>query len=175
LEGIWNHFDEQGNAIMVDVSEKQSTRRVATARGKIRVSAQVLQAVRNGTAAKGDVLGVAQVAGIMAVKRTPELIPLCHPLMLSHAAVEFTILEEEHAIQAECTVRLTGQTGVEMEALTGVTVALLTIYDMCKAMDKGMELFDIHLVHKEGGKSGVFDRKGENLCENQAAKEEQSR
>jgi cyclic pyranopterin phosphate synthase len=95
--------------------------------------------------------------------------------MLSHAAVEFTILEEERAIQAECTVRLTGQTGVEMEALTGVTVALLTIYDMCKAMDKGMELFDIHLVHKEGGKSGVFDRKGENLCENQAAKEEQSR
>lgn len=101
---------------------------------------------------------MARVAGIMATKRTSDLIPLCHPLMLSHASVDFTVLEEEGAIQAECTVKLSGKTGVEMEALTGVTVALLTIYDMCKAVDRSMELSDIHLVHKEGGKSGVYDR-----------------
>ena len=111
-----------------------------------------------GTAAKGDVLGVARVAGIQAVKRTWELIPLCHPLMLTHASIDFDILEADCAVRARCTVKLSGKTGVEMEALTGVSVALLTIYDMCKAMDKGMELTDIHLVHKEGGKSGVYDR-----------------
>lgn len=153
-----NHFDQNGNAVMVDVSAKNPTLRTAVARGKIRVSPQVMGAIQSGTAAKGDVLGVARVAGIMAAKRTPELIPLCHPLMLSHVSVDFTLLEEECAVQAECTVRLTGKTGVEMEALTGATVALLTIYDMCKAIDKTMELSEIHLVHKEGGKSGVFDR-----------------
>ena len=101
-------------------------------------------------------LGVARVAGIMAVKRTWELIPLCHPLTLSHAAVDFEILEEQSAVRAECTVRLTGRTGVEMEALTGVTVALLTVYDMCKAIDKGMEITGVRLLYKEGGKSGVY-------------------
>ena len=156
-EGL-THFDPSGNAIMVDVSPKQPTLRAASARGKIRVSRPVLDAILGHTAAKGDVLGVARVAGIMATKRTSDLIPLCHPLMLSHASVDFTVLEEEGAIQAECTVKLSGKTGVEMEALTGVTVALLTIYDMCKAVDRSMELSDIHLVHKEGGKSGVYDR-----------------
>lgn len=158
MEPKFNHFDGEGNAVMVDVSAKQATSRAAVAQGKIKVSQAVLDAITGRTAAKGDVLGVARVAGIMAAKRTSELIPLCHLLVLSHAAVEFTILEEERAVQAQCTVKLSGQTGVEMEALTGVSVALLTIYDMCKAMDKGMELFDIHLVHKEGGKSGVYDR-----------------
>ena len=137
MEPVFNHFDEAGNAIMVDVTEKAPTFR---------------------TAAKGDVLGVARVAGIMAAKRTSELIPLCHPLLLSHLSVEFEILEEACAVRAECTVKLSGKTGVEMEALTGVSVALLTIYDMCKAIDKGMKLGEIHLVHKEGGKSGVYDR-----------------
>ena len=158
MDANFNHFDGAGNAIMVDVSPKQPTLRAASARGKIRVSRPVLDAILGHTAAKGDVLGVARVAGIMATKRTSDLIPLCHPLMLSYASVDFTVLEEEGAIQAECTVKLSGKTGVEMEALTGVTVALLTIYDMCKAVDRSMELSDIHLVHKEGGKSGVYDR-----------------
>lgn len=158
MEKTLNHFDQKGNAIMVDVSSKEPTLRTAVARGKIRVSPPVLDVIAGGTAAKGDVLGVARVAGIMAAKRTSELIPLCHPLMLSHVSVDFTLLEAECAVQAECTVRLTGKTGVEMEALTGTSVALLTIYDMCKAMDRTMELSDIHLVHKEGGKSGSFDR-----------------
>lgn len=153
-----NHFDAAGNAVMVDVSQKADTVRQATAAGRILVSPECFQAIQGGTAKKGDVLGVARVAGIMATKRTSDLIPLCHPLMLSHASVDFTVLEEEGAIQAECTVKLSGKTGVEMEALTGVTVALLTIYDMCKAVDRSMELSDIHLVHKEGGKSGVYDR-----------------
>jgi cyclic pyranopterin phosphate synthase len=157
MEEHLNHFDEHGNAVMVDVSEKQPTVRTAVAQGKILVSPRVLAAITEGTSAKGDVLGVARVAGIMAAKHTPDLIPLCHPLALSHVAVDFTILEEECAVLAECTVRLTGKTGVEMEALTGVSVALLTIYDMCKAVDKGMEMTGIHLVHKEGGKSGSFD------------------
>ena len=158
MEPTFNHFDQDGNAIMVDVSPKEPTFRVAVARGKIKVSRPVLEAIVGHTAAKGDVLGVARVAGIMATKRTSELIPLCHPLALTHASVDFTVLDEERAVQAECTVKLSGKTGVEMEALTGVSVALLTIYDMCKAIDKGMELSDIHLVHKEGGKSGVYDR-----------------
>lgn len=157
MEPKFNHFDGEGNAVMVDVSAKSPTHRVAVARGKIKVSRPVLEAITGHTAAKGDVLGVARVAGIMGTKRTSELIPLCHPLMLSNAKVDFTILEAECAVQAECTAKLDGKTGVEMEALTGVTVALLTIYDMCKAIDKTMELTDIHLVHKEGGKSGVFD------------------
>lgn len=158
MEQRLNHFDAAGNAVMVDVSAKEPTVRVAVAEGKIRVSRPVLDAIAAGTAAKGDVLGVARVAGIMAVKRTSDLIPLCHPLMLSHASVDFTVLEAECAVRAECAVKLSGRTGVEMEALTGVSTALLTIYDMCKAIDKGMELTEIHLVHKEGGKSGVFDR-----------------
>lgn len=157
-ENNLTHFDAAGNAVMVDVSEKPVTAREATAHGIITMNADAFAAVESGTVKKGDVLGVARVAGIMATKRTSDLIPLCHPLMLSHASVDFTVLEEEGAIQAECTVKLSGKTGVEMEALTGVTVALLTIYDMCKAVDRSMELSDIHLVHKEGGKSGVYDR-----------------
>ena len=158
MESKLNHFDAAGNAIMVDVSAKAPTVRMAVAEGTIKVSRPVLEAITGHTAAKGDVLGVARVAGIMATKRTPDLIPLCHPLTLSHASVDFTVLEEECAVRATCTVKLSGKTGVEMEALTGVSVALLTIYDMCKAMDKSMELSGIHLVHKEGGKSGVYDR-----------------
>ncbi len=158
MEPVFNHFDAQGNAVMVDVTDKSPTFRTAVAEGKIRVTPPILDAITGRTAAKGDVLGVARVAGIMAAKRTWELIPLCHPLLLSHLSIEFAILEEECAVQATCTVRLSGKTGVEMEALTGVNVALLTIYDMCKAIDKGMELTEIHLVHKEGGKSGVYDR-----------------
>lgn len=153
-----NHFDREGRAVMVDVSGKQETIRTASAEGTIRVSRAVLDAIVEGTAAKGDVLGVARVAGIMAVKRTADLIPLCHPLPIAHAAVTFEIQEETLSVRAVCTVKLTGQTGVEMEALTGVTAALLTIYDMCKALDKGMELTDIHLVEKEGGKSGTYRR-----------------
>lgn len=160
MEPNFNHFDDQGHAIMVDVSAKAPTLRVAVAQGTIWVSRPVLDAITGHTAAKGDVLGVARVAGIMAAKRTSELIPLCHPLMLSHTAVDFTVMEDACAIRCTCTVKLSGKTGVEMEALTGVSVALLTIYDMCKALDKGMELGEIRLVHKEGGKSGVFDREG---------------
>ena len=158
MEPAFNHFDAQGNAIMVDVTDKSPTYRTAVAEGTIKVTRPILEAITGRTAAKGDVLGVARVAGIMAAKRTWELIPLCHPLLLSHLSVDFEILEEACAVRATCTVKLSGKTGVEMEALTGVSVALLTIYDMCKAMGKGMELGDIHLVHKEGGKSGVYDR-----------------
>ena len=158
MDKPFNHFDADGNAVMVDVSEKSPTVRVAVAEGTIRLTPPILAAITGRTAAKGDVLGVAQVAGIMATKRTGDLIPLCHPLTLSHSAIEFTILEEECAVRATCTVKLTGKTGVEMEALTGVSVSLLTIYNMCKALDKGMEITDIHLVHKEGGKSGSYDR-----------------
>lgn len=158
LEPKFNHFDQDGNAVMVDVSEKAPTQRTAVAEGTIRVSPVVLQAIAGGTAAKGDVLGVARVAGIMAAKRTSDLIPLCHPLALSHVSVDFELLPQEQAVKARCTAKLTGKTGVEMEALTGVSVALLTIYDMCKAIDKGMELGEIHLVRKEGGKSGVYER-----------------
>ena len=151
-----NHFDSKGNAIMVDVSGKEPTERLAIAKGKIYVNDAVMDAVRGGTAAKGDVLGVARVAGIMATKRTSDLIPMCHPLMLSKCAVDFELFPEENAIQATCTVKVSGKTGVEMEALTGTSVALLTIYDMCKAIDKTMTITDVHLVRKEGGKSGLF-------------------
>lgn len=158
MDKSFNHFDTDGNAVMVDVSEKSPTVRIAVAEGTIRLTPSILAAITGRTAAKGDVLGVARVAGIMATKRTGELIPLCHPLMLSHVAIDFAVLEEACAVRATCTVKLTGKTGVEMEALTGVTVSLLTIYDMCKALDKGMEITDVHLVHKEGGKSGSYDR-----------------
>ena len=158
MEASFNHFDREGHAIMVDVSEKAPTVRKAIAEGSIRVSPQVLEAIQGRKAAKGDVLGVARVAGIMAAKRTSELIPLCHPLPLSHVSLEFQILPEKGAVTARCIVKLTARTGVEMEALTGVSVALLTIYDMCKAIDKGMELGEIRLVSKEGGKSGGYRR-----------------
>ena len=150
------HFDEAGNAIMVDVSDKKVTSREATAKGYIKVNPAVMKAIVEGTVKKGDVLGVARVAGIMAVKRTSDLIPMCHPLPITKASVDFETDVEALTVTALCTVKCDGVTGVEMEALTGVSVALLTIYDMCKAIDKGMEMHDIHLVKKSGGKSGDF-------------------
>ena len=153
-----SHFDASGSAVMVDVSEKPVTVRQAVARGIITMNAAAFAAVRDGTAQKGDVLGVARIAGIMAAKRTSELIPLCHPLPLSKLTVDFHLLPEQQAVEAVCTARTIGVTGVEMEALTGVSAALLTIYDMCKAVDKGMELGEIHLVEKTGGKSGHYVR-----------------
>lgn len=151
------HFDEKGKAIMVDVTEKKETVREATATGKITVNKEVFQAVKNRTAGKGDVLGVATTAGIMGAKRTSDLIPMCHILPITKCKVEFELVESELAIYCDCTVRVTGKTGVEMEALTGVSVALLTVYDMCKAMDKKMEIGEIYLVKKTGGKSGTIE------------------
>ena len=157
-ENNLTHFDAAGNAVMVDVSEKPVTAREATAHGIITMNADAFAAVESGTVKKGDVLGVARVAGIMATKRTSELIPLCHPLPLTKVQIEFRLLPERRAVEARCTVKTSGVTGVEMEALTGVSTALLTIYDMCKAVDKGMELGEIHLVEKTGGKSGHYIR-----------------
>lgn len=153
-----NHFDEHGNAVMVDVSEKNITARTAVASGQIHVSREVFDAIVHGTAAKGDVLGVARVAGIMAAKQTSSLIPMCHPLMISKCQVDFELDEENLTVKAICMVKVSGKTGVEMEALTGVSVTLLTIYDMCKALDKRMEIGEIHLDSKSGGKSGEFVR-----------------
>ncbi len=150
------HLDKNGNAVMVDVSEKEVTHRTAIACGKILVSQEILASIKENTNKKGDVLAVARVAGIMAAKRTSELIPLCHLLMLTKCTVDFTINEEENYIEASCTVKTDGKTGVEMEALTGVQIALLTIYDMCKAIDKKMVITDVHLLAKSGGKSGEF-------------------
>ena len=152
----FTHFDQHGNAVMVDVTDKQVTVRTAVARGEIRVSSQILQAVKNRQVKKGDVLGVAQVAGIMGTKQTSSLIPMCHPLNIQKCSVDFEIDEEHSKIVAICMVKTEGKTGVEMEALTGVSAALLTIYDMCKAIDKRMEMGNIHLVEKTGGKSGDF-------------------
>ncbi|MCD8139401.1 MAG: cyclic pyranopterin monophosphate synthase MoaC [Planctomycetaceae bacterium] len=154
------HFDDAGNAVMVDVSAKDQTVRTAVAGGEIRVGPAIFAAIREGTAAKGDVLGVARLAGIMAVKKTVDLIPLCHPLAVSKCAVDFDLDESAHAVRVRCMVKVTGRTGVEMEALTGATVALLTIYDMTKAMGKTMEIGAIRLLEKSGGKSGDY-RAGE--------------
>ena len=154
--GEFNHFDKNGNAVMVDVSGKEPTYRTAVAQGKILVSEEILQAVLEQKVKKGDVLGVARVAGIMAVKQTSSIIPMCHPLMIQKCSVDFQVLLGEQAIQAVCTVKTEGKTGVEMEALHGVSAALLTIYDMCKAIDKKMVIRDIHLVEKTGGKSWDF-------------------
>ena len=142
------HFDENGKAIMVDVTEKNDTVREATAKGRILVSKEVYDAIEAGTVGKGDVLGVATTAGIMGAKRTSELIPMCHILPITKCCVNFEMKPEECAIDCYCTVKVTGKTGVEMEALTGVSVALLTVYDMCKAIG------EIYLCHKSGGKSG---------------------
>ena len=155
----FTHFDAQGNAIMVDVTDKDITERCATASGCIRVSREVFDAVKDGTAKKGDVLGTARIAGIMAAKRTWELIPLCHPLMLTKVTIDFVMEEETCTIRCFCTAKLSGRTGVEMEALTGVNVALLTIYDMCKAVQKDMVIRDVRLVHKSGGRTGTFERR----------------
>lgn len=150
------HFDHHGNAVMVDVGAKNSTERTAVAKGKIIVGKEVYEAIEKGTAAKGDVLGIARVAGIMAAKQTSSLIPLCHPLMLTKCTIDFNMLPDESAVEAVVTVKVNGQTGVEMEALTTVSVTLLTIYDMCKALDKTMEIASVALVKKTGGKSGEF-------------------
>ena len=141
---------------MVDVSDKEITHRIATACGKIIVGQEIIESIKENTNKKGDVLAVARVAGIMAAKRTSELIPLCHLLMLTKCTIDFTFNEEDKYIEAICTVKTDGKTGVEMEALTGVQIALLTIYDMCKAINKKMIITDVHLLAKSGGKSGEF-------------------
>lgn len=152
----FNHFDENGNAVMVDVSGKNATCRTAVAVGEIHVGEEIMAAVKDGSVKKGDVLGVARVAGIMGVKHTSDLVPMCHPLPLQKCSVDYELDEDAGIIRAFCTVKTEGKTGVEMEALTGVQITLLTIYDMCKAIDKGMVMTDIHLVEKTGGKSGDF-------------------
>ena len=154
--GEFTHFNEQGHAVMVDVSEKSDTVREATAMGRISMSQECFEKVKTGGMKKGDVLGTARIAGIMGAKRTSELIPLCHILNLSKVTIEFEYIEAACEIEARCTTKTVGKTGVEMEALTGVQVALLTIYDMCKAVDKGMCMKDIRLLEKTGGKSGVW-------------------
>ena len=150
------HFDAQGQAHMVDVGAKASTERVAVASGRIRMQPATLSLIEAGTAKKGDVLGVARLAGIMGAKKTSELIPLCHPIALTRVAVEFEILADASEVVCTATAENVGQTGVEMEALTAVQVALLTIYDMCKAADRGMVITDVKLLEKHGGKSGSW-------------------
>lgn len=151
------HFDEKGNAVMVDVSEKGETKRVAVAKGSIKVSEEIMNLIKTGNIKKGDVLGVSRVAGIMASKQTSNLIPMCHPLMINGANIDFELDEENSRVIIYGTVKTTGKTGVEMEALTAVSVAALTIYDMCKAVDKRMIIENIHLISKTGGKSGDFN------------------
>ncbi len=152
------HFNQAGEAHMVDIADKDSTARRAVAAGRIVMQAQTLELVQHGGHKKGDVLGVARVAGIMATKRTADLVPMCHPLALTHVSVEFDIDAEQSAIECTVTAETTGKTGVEMEALTGVQVTLLTIYDMCKAVDRGMVIDDVRLLQKSGGKSGDWRR-----------------
>ena len=151
------HFDERGNARMVDVGDKDVTERVATARASVIMQPATLALIRDKKAAKGDVLAVAQLAGIMAAKKTSDLIPLCHPLALSSVDVTLTLDEGRNAVDIEATCKLKGKTGVEMEALTAASVAALTVYDMCKAVDRGMVIAEVKLVHKSGGKSGTFN------------------
>lgn len=148
------HLDDQGNARMVDVGGKAETQRVAIASGRIRMSGAALAAIREGNAPKGDVLAAARIAGIMAAKKTAELIPLCHPLALDAVTVDFTF--EDSAVRATATASLSGKTGVEMEAITATSIALLTVYDMAKALDKGMVIEDVRLIEKRGGKSGTW-------------------
>lgn len=148
------HFDDKGNARMVDVTEKEDTVRQAVAKGKIKVSQAVFEAVADKRIAKGDVLTVATTAGVMGAKNTFQIIPMCHMLQLTKCSVEWELDAVNHEIHCTCTIRCSGKTGVEMEALTGVSVALLTVYDMCKAIDKDMEIGQIYLAEKKGGKSG---------------------
>ncbi|MEG0070037.1 cyclic pyranopterin monophosphate synthase MoaC [Cetobacterium sp.] len=150
------HFNKDGKAIMVDVTEKNETKREAITSGKIFMNFETFQKVKDGTIEKGDVLGVARVAGIMAAKKTSDLIPMCHPLFITGVDIAFILNEEKLMIEARATVKTQGKTGVEMEALTAVTTSLLTIYDMCKAIDKAMTITDIKLCRKIGGKSGEF-------------------
>lgn len=152
------HFDEHGSAVMVDVGDKDTTQRTAVAEGWIEMLPETLNLIMSGGHKKGDVLGIARIAGIMACKRTADLIPLCHPLALTHISLDLEPRPDAHAVYCRVMVKTAGQTGVEMEALTAVQIALLTIYDMCKAVDRGMTLKDIRLVEKKGGKSGHWVR-----------------
>ncbi len=152
------HFNENGEAHMVDVGDKRVSKRKAVAEGRITMQAETLEMIRQGGHKKGDVLAVARIAGIMAAKKTSELIPLCHPLMLTRISLDLTVEPETNSVHCEACAETSERTGVEMEALTGLQVALLTIYDMCKAIDRGMEMRDIRLVHKSGGKSGDWNR-----------------
>ncbi len=156
-----SHLDEQGRARMVDVSAKADTVRVATARGHVRMQPSTLALVLSGDVPKGDVIAVARIAGIMAAKRTGDLIPMCHPLPITGVTVDIAADQAASALEIEATARIVGKTGVEMEALTAVSVAALTIYDMCKAVDRGMTIEAVRLVHKAGGKSGEYQREGE--------------
>lgn len=159
----FTHFNEAGRGRMVDVSEKNVTERVAVAKGAIRMQKETLQKIIDGQMKKGDVLSVAQIAGIMGVKHTAELIPMCHNIFISGSDIAFEIDQEHSRILIEATVKNTGQTGVEMEALTAVSIAALTIYDMCKAIDRGMTIEKIFLAQKSGGKSGIFINQNESL------------
>jgi cyclic pyranopterin phosphate synthase len=151
-----NHFDDTGQAHMVDVGAKAETERIARAGGRIRMQAETLALIQEGRASKGDVLGIARIAAIQAAKRTGELIPLCHPIPLTHVSVEFSVDVPGCAVECQCKAQTVGRTGVEMEAMTAVAAALLTIYDMCKAVDRGMAIEDIRLLEKSGGKSGTW-------------------
>ena len=151
------HFDAEGRALMVDVSGKAETDRIAVARGSVTMAPETLERIRLGTIAKGDVLSVARLAGIMGAKRTPDLIPLCHPLALSSVTLDLTLARARNAVLIEATCKLRGRTGVEMEALTAVSIAALTIYDMVKAIDRALVIGEIRLVHKSGGKSGTWE------------------
>ena len=150
------HFNESGEAHMVDIGDKDSTARRAVVKGQITMQAETLMLIQQGGHKKGDVLGIARTAGIMATKRTPDLIPLCHPLALTHVSVDFDINDQSNSIECTVCTETRGQTGVEMEALTGVQIALLTIYDMCKAVDRGMVIGEVRLLEKSGGKSGQW-------------------
>jgi len=152
------HFNSAGDAHMVDVGDKSATHRVAVAEGMITMRPETLALITSGGHKKGDVLGIARVAGIMGAKKTSELVPLCHPLMLTHVDIELTPRPEDNAVYCRATAETRGQTGVEMEALCAVQVALLTVYDMCKAVDRGMTISGVHLMEKSGGKSGTWKR-----------------
>ncbi|MDH5556380.1 MAG: cyclic pyranopterin monophosphate synthase MoaC [Alphaproteobacteria bacterium] len=152
----FTHFDAEGKALMVDVSDKDITERTATAVGSVLMEPATVAKIMEGGFKKGDVLSVARLAGIMGAKRTPDLIPLCHPLALTSVKVDLAVDEERNAVDITATCKLKGRTGVEMEALTAVSVAALTVYDMCKAVDRGMRITEIRLVHKAGGKSGEY-------------------
>lgn len=157
MDNKLTHFDNKGNAVMVDVSNKNETERIAIATGTVKASSETIELIKSGQIGKGDVLGVARVAGIMAMKNTSNLIPMCHPVMITGSSIDFEIDSEKNEIRITATSEVVHKTGVEMEALTGVSIAALTIYDMCKAVDKRMVIGDIHLVKKLGGKSGEFN------------------
>jgi cyclic pyranopterin phosphate synthase len=157
-DGKLTHFDDEGRAHMVDVTAKDPTERVAVAEGRVRMLPQTLKRIMEGGVEKGDVLAVARLAGIMAAKKTADLVPLCHPLALTSVAVDLVPNEADSAVDITATCKLTGRTGVEMEALTAVSVAALTVYDMVKAVDRAMTITDVRLAHKSGGKSGTFTR-----------------